>query len=498
MKKQETELTVIENQLPEIKEAIENSGMTKQEAQSFLVSFVPNIKTLSELLPEVKKINTENPTEEDCASAKELRLKILKNRTASDNTKKSIKAEFLMKGNLVQGIYNIIEKVSKENEDALSNIEKFLEIKEANEKAELKAKREAELGKYMDNVSLFPLGEIAEEAYQDILQGQIQLKKSKEVAEQKALLETQRRDAINPYLSRDFELPEIELADLSVKDFAGLLTNAKIVREEKEAERKLNEERQKIINGRINTLSSMGFSYNNKENNYFFAGTNFDGTFACELIINNEELNSSEKSFNDLLAAHANIIGKIEEAKQEEKKKKIALQEERVKELSAFDYVPASLDAIASLDTNEWPAFVASIKQAYDDKKEKELLQKQLDDQKKELKASRLKRLEKYGFILTEKEIESMLKMSNEGYDNYISTIERGWQKQQEDLKAEQEAAMGDKAKMQGLFSRLEDFMQGSAQLEFKSKKYKNAHIAIEKKLEELKQNINSFLTPNK
>lgn len=491
------ELTIIENQLPEIKEAIEKSGITKQEADGFLLNFIPNIKALSEFIPEVIKIETLNPTAEDCTIAKELRMKILKNRTASQTIKETLKAEFLQKGAFIQSVFNIIEGVSKKNEEKLAQIEKHIELKEAKAKAELKAKREEELGQYMDNVSLFPLGEIAEEAYQDLLKSQKALKREKEQEQIIIDLQIQRLNEMNPYSHLFSEETRINfindnfLGRLTIADWANLFKDAKEAKEAKDNELKLEQERQKIINGRINTLSSMGFIFNQEKKEYCYTGKNLDGSFACELYVNDFELNSTEEAFHKLLGAHANIIGKIMEAKQEEQRKRNELVSARVKELEKFNYVPANLESIASLDANEWTAYRDSHKQAFEDRKEKEVLQKQLDDQKKELKASRLKRLEKYGFVLSANEIESMLKMSNEGFDNYVNTLEKGWQKQQDDLKAEQEASKNDKSKMIAL---TEDLNELTTKYVFKSKKHNKTYEAANIKINELILLINKTL----
>ncbi len=484
---------------PQLKEAIDNSGIAEAQALEYITFFLPYIKDLTEFSAEMKNINYKDPSPEDSEKSKELRIKFMKNRTASEKMKKTLKEHSLKIGNFIQGIYNVIEKNSSEYEQTLMYAEKFTENKEIERKESLRKARALELGQYLEDVSLYPLGEISEEAYQGILQGQVAVAKQKEEYERLTKVQSERALLLFPFRfiidesKWNLLISDNTLAKLSETDFGALLQDAERAKEEKDNQEREEREKQAKINDRAKILSALGYKFDAEKKGYLLKLTD-----SLTLFIFEYSLEDDEEKFSEAIDIAKIEIEKVEKLKQEAIQKRNMLRDVRLKDLKPFDYVPVNSDLIANLNQTEWEAFYNSIKTAYEDKIENIRLEEEAKKNKAELRTSRLKRLEKYGFVLSEKEIDSMLRMTNEGYDNYINTLEVGWQKQQDDLKAEQEAGMKDKEKMNSLYDLLKDFIEKAGTMEFKSKKYKNAHININLKLDELNNNIHTFLNPKK
>lgn len=105
------------------------------------------------------------------AEAKEKRLALRKARTGAEKVKKALKADALAYGKVVQGVYNIIEGVTKPIELHLEQQEKFVEIQKQKQADELNHKRHLELEPFAEFAPSIYLGNTTEEEFQSILSG---------------------------------------------------------------------------------------------------------------------------------------------------------------------------------------------------------------------------------------------------------------------------------------------------------------------------------------
>lgn len=241
--------------------AIEKSGLDKKEAEEYVKAFFPHFTALAELKEQIAGIiNTADPTEEQCAQAKEFRLTYVKNRTGSEKKKKELKDLSLRKGNFIQALYNVVLAESEPDEEALMKIEKHNELKEAARKENLRKSRALELSAYMEDVSSYPLGDISEEAYQGILNGQKALKEKQQRFEE-------RQKEFTQYANMN-EVLTTALMDMPDKEYKELLADAKAAFEEKERNEELERNKQKRINERIEHLSSRGFTFDPEKKEY--------------------------------------------------------------------------------------------------------------------------------------------------------------------------------------------------------------------------------------
>lgn len=233
----ETNLVKVEeNQLVEI---VKSSGLAIEEGEQIKQSYLPFITDLALIQEQSEKINFKNPTEIDEEIARTLRLKTVKIRTGASDLKDSRKRVHLLKGNLEQAAYNLIAASCKLTEETFVNVEKAREIAEKKRKAELKEKRIGILLEFVDNPEIYPLGEMDEADFDNLVNGLDLAKKAKIKAEKEAEelkiklekeaeIERQRVLAENEKLKKEAEEKEKQLA-----------------KERAEAQKKLDEQKAK-------------------------------------------------------------------------------------------------------------------------------------------------------------------------------------------------------------------------------------------------------------
>ena len=128
-----------------LNEVVSNQGLAIEEGEQIKQSFQPLIEQLAVIYEEAGKINFENPTALDEKIARELRLRTVKIRTEASRVKDDRKKIHLLKANVEQRAYQLIEADCKLKEEVFNQIEKAREIAEKKAKEERKITREATL-----------------------------------------------------------------------------------------------------------------------------------------------------------------------------------------------------------------------------------------------------------------------------------------------------------------------------------------------------------------
>ena len=195
-----------------------------------------------------------NITTENLPTFKELRLKIMKNRTQGlTKWKEKEKAFYLAGGNFIQAIYNKEVAVNEQMESKLLDAEKFFENQEKERLALLKKEREDLLQPFVDNL---PGG--LEDLDQDVFDSFLETKKKahadkieserleaerieKERLDREKEIEAQRLE--NLRLKAEAEAKEKEQA----KERAILEAEKKAIADKAERERKIEADRQAKI-----------------------------------------------------------------------------------------------------------------------------------------------------------------------------------------------------------------------------------------------------------
>lgn len=182
-----THLTITSPNEAAIDEIVKDSGLVLTDATEIKGAYLPFLSQLQEVVEQAGKINADNPTDIDEKIARELRLKAVKIRTGSEKLKDDRKKIHLIKGNLEQSSYNVIKNSCLLAESALEEVEKAREKKEAARKEALRIERLDLLKPYCDNPEFYPLGEMDESGFNDLLNGMKLQAEAKVKAEQDRL-----------------------------------------------------------------------------------------------------------------------------------------------------------------------------------------------------------------------------------------------------------------------------------------------------------------------
>lgn len=162
------ELTII---LPE-----EFSPITKQsgieKAETYAATFAPFMITIKELSNKASAINKIDPSLLDAKLAREIRLAMAKNRTATAKQKDASKASLLAESNLIQNLHNVVVNISTLAEADMEAIEKYSENKEKERKAALQIERAAMFSEYKTDLTGYDLGNMADNVFSDLLESQ--------------------------------------------------------------------------------------------------------------------------------------------------------------------------------------------------------------------------------------------------------------------------------------------------------------------------------------
>jgi hypothetical protein len=177
--------TKTENQLVKI---INESGLDKTKAQVLLENFNNYFELAADWENKAKTLTvTDVKQVAEMKMAREGRLFLSQKRIDVEKTRKALKENSLREGQTIDAIAKILTNLILPIEEDLKNKEKFAEIQEANRRAELKARREAELEPFREYVP-FANGfdTMPEEEFQKLLTYASDQKKAKEDADRKA------------------------------------------------------------------------------------------------------------------------------------------------------------------------------------------------------------------------------------------------------------------------------------------------------------------------
>lgn len=147
-------------------------GLDDTKASQIAAQFQPMLDKMIELeseFNEVIKLDIEHP--DTAIKARELRLKYVKVRTGTDKIHKEQKSFYLAGGRFVDGWKSAQLFASQGIEQTLEGIEKNAEIKEKKRIEELRTSRHEQLSAFVVDPSIYPLGELNDQAWGDLLNG---------------------------------------------------------------------------------------------------------------------------------------------------------------------------------------------------------------------------------------------------------------------------------------------------------------------------------------
>lgn len=176
-KEEITEAIVLPEQLNEL---ATKSGLELSRAVEHAFKFVPQMKEINELSKSLTILNKENPSKQDVATARLNRLALVKVRSAAKTIKEELKENILTEGRLIDKLFKTVTDTAELSESEYEAIEKHAENLEKERKENLKKERLVLLDGLTDNASIYPLSEMSEDAFNELVNG---LKLQKEAAE---------------------------------------------------------------------------------------------------------------------------------------------------------------------------------------------------------------------------------------------------------------------------------------------------------------------------
>jgi|GEM_PF-836928 len=217
---------------PEVAAVSTELSTTKETALAAFTPFQKLFAESAQLLAREKEAVT-------TAQARELRLAMKKHRSASKATKDNVKADILLAGRLADAYFNRITGPLENAEGRLDDIEKAEERRIAEEKSALNSARSTELRSVGVDPQFFPLGDMPETAYGQLLASSKLAHETKIAAAAKA--EADRIEAAR--VAEVARLAKIE--DERVERERIAAENARLKAEREESERLAKIEREK-------------------------------------------------------------------------------------------------------------------------------------------------------------------------------------------------------------------------------------------------------------
>lgn len=285
---------VVSNEPSIVKVELSKQQIKRSKADMIEAAFAPMVTMLRSFDAEVEEIKGQDITEELTQRAKALRLRLVKVRTATAKIHKEQKDDALKEGRAIDGVKNILEYAVSTHEKDLAAIENHFINIEREKKLKLFNDRVSRLSAFIpeSDAKLIPLGEMAEEAFENMLRGYQAAKEAK--------------------LKWDKEQEQKQI-------------EADRLKKEEDERIRIENQKLKVYSERISTLMSLGAMHEYKDGEkVFILRGEYDSSFIDEISLksyNLEQWLSCVKQFSEL----AEIIkdAKHEKWLKEQKQKKV-------------------------------------------------------------------------------------------------------------------------------------------------------------------------------
>ena len=232
------------------------TGIEASKAAQIEAVFSPMVALLKGFEGAYNTVMAMDQSEEKCSTAKRLRLDIAKIRVSAKKAHDEQKAEYLLAGRAIDGVFNIFKLAVTDKEDNLKEVETFFERQEAERIQAIKETRTAELEEFGVDASSLDLGRMADDAYLILKNGYQASWKAAKEAEQKAekdRLEAEkkltayrvRKDEVAQYAR--FGALEILTTETTYQEFTDLLAQMKDKQKEFDAgQKKIQAENERL------------------------------------------------------------------------------------------------------------------------------------------------------------------------------------------------------------------------------------------------------------
>lgn len=192
----EMEVEVQENKENKLMQIVSTSGLEQAKAQYILEKFQGYFKIAAEYEALAKTLVVTSADQIPIMRmAREGRLFLKAKRVDIEKTRKELKEQSLREGKTIDGIANVLKGLIEPTEEYLERQEKFVEIREEERRAGLKAARIPELTVLGLVPEFYDLANMSEEAYAEVIKSAKDAIAAKEEAERKAEQERIEREA---------------------------------------------------------------------------------------------------------------------------------------------------------------------------------------------------------------------------------------------------------------------------------------------------------------
>ena len=223
------------------------TGIEDSKAAQIEATFAPMVELLKGFEGAYDTVMAMDQSEEKCSTAKRLRLDIAEIRVSAKKAHDEQKAEYLLAGRAIDGVFNIFKLAVTDKEDNLKEVETFFARKEAERIQAIRETRTGELEEFGVDASSLDLGRMAEDAYLILREGYkksytfaIEAEQKAEVdrieTEKKLMAYRKRKDDLAKYAR--FGALEILTTETSYLEFTDLLAQMKDKQTEFDAEQK--------------------------------------------------------------------------------------------------------------------------------------------------------------------------------------------------------------------------------------------------------------------
>jgi hypothetical protein len=204
---------------------VETTGLEQSKAQIILTSFTGFFEQAKEWETKAKALVITDPSQKkEMQLARDARLALKEIRVNAEKARKELKEQSLREGKAIDGIANVIKALIVPIEEYLEKQEKFVENIEAERKARIYAERVSQIQPFIEDINLFNIKEMSDEAFAKLLEGsklafdarQQAIKKAEEerIAKEKAEAEERERTRLeNEKLKKEAEVREKAIAE---------------------------------------------------------------------------------------------------------------------------------------------------------------------------------------------------------------------------------------------------------------------------------------------
>lgn len=155
-------------------EVAESVGLEEKKAQPMVDNFQQFFQDAVEKKVKAMELTVTSETQiEKMQQARDLRLDIKKVRIDCEKKRKELKEDSLKTGRLIDGMSNVIKGMIEPTEEHLLKQEKYAEIKEDERKEKKRLEREKQLSPYVEEVALYNLKDMTDEAFNILLRGAV-------------------------------------------------------------------------------------------------------------------------------------------------------------------------------------------------------------------------------------------------------------------------------------------------------------------------------------